>query len=53
MRLDWRTAGLVLTLTQVVAGCGSYSAPNNTPTAPDSAGDTTAMSPPPTGYSQQ
>lgn len=28
-------------------GCGSYSSPNNAPTAPDSTGDST---PPPPGY---
>jgi hypothetical protein len=51
MGIDWRAACVAVALTAAVAGCGSYSAPNNPPSAPDSGGDTTAMSPP--GYSQR
>jgi hypothetical protein len=45
MRIDWRT-GIMLALVIALAGCGSYSAPNNTSMSPDSTGDTTRTPPP-------
>ena len=47
MSIDWRTC-IALALVMTLAGCGSYSAPNNnnnTSMSPDSTGDTTMTSP--------
>jgi len=49
MRIHWGATGLMLSLTVVLLGCGSYSAPNNPPTSPDSTSDSM---PPPPAYSR-
>lgn len=50
MLIHLRVACATIAVLAVVAGCGSYSAPNdsgNTPAAPDSTGDSTPAPPPP------
>jgi hypothetical protein len=53
MRMNLRAACITIVALAGLAGCGSYSAPNNSPTAPDSGGGTDSMPPPPGGYDRQ
>ena len=48
MRIHLIAASAAVGILLGVLGCGSYSAPNNTPMGADSTRDTTTMSPP--GY---
>jgi hypothetical protein len=48
MRIHWSAALLLLGIAAGALGCGSYSAPNNTPMSPDSSGSDSM--PPPPGY---
>jgi hypothetical protein len=48
MRIHWGATCLMFSLTVGLLGCGSYSAPNNPPTSPDSTRDTM----PPPAYSR-
>jgi hypothetical protein len=48
MRIQWGATCLMFSLTVVLLGCGSYSAPNNPPMSPDSTTDST----PPPAYSR-
>jgi hypothetical protein len=45
MRIRLSAAWLMIGLLAAALGCGSYSAPNNPPMAPDSSGDSTAQPP--------
>jgi hypothetical protein len=38
MRMNLRAACIAIVTLAGLVGCGSYSAPNNSPTAPDSSG---------------
>lgn len=51
MRIDRNAAAVTaLALMAALAGCGSYSAPNNTNTAPDSSGSDSMPRSPGPGY---
>jgi hypothetical protein len=45
MRMNLRAACITIVTLAGLAGCGSYSAPNNPPTAPDSSGGSDSMPP--------
>jgi hypothetical protein len=40
-----RVAGIILAVLAALQACGSYSAPNNSPSSPDSAADTMPRAP--------
>jgi hypothetical protein len=52
MRMNLRAACITITTLAGLAGCGSYSAPNNPPTAPDS-GASDSMAPNQPTYMQR
>jgi hypothetical protein len=45
MRMNLRAASITIVALAGLAGCGSYSAPNNPPTAPDSSTGNDSMAP--------
>ena len=53
MRINLRAACIAIVTLTGLAACGSYSAPNNPPSAPDSGTGSDSMAPPPTGYDRQ
>jgi hypothetical protein len=53
MRIDLRAASITIVTLAGLAGCGSYSAPNNPPTAPDSGTGGDSMAPNQPTYRQQ
>lgn len=46
MRVPLRITGIVLAIVATLQACGSYTAPNNPPSTPDSAGHSTGGSMP-------
>jgi hypothetical protein len=53
MRINLRAASIMIVALAGLAGCGSYSAPNNPPTAPDSGTGSDSMTPNQPTYRQQ
>jgi hypothetical protein len=53
MRMNLRAASITIVALAGLAGCGSYSAPNSPPTAPDSGTGSDSMAPNQPTYRQQ
>jgi hypothetical protein len=53
MRISLRAACFTIVALAGLAGCGSYSAPNNPPTAPDSGTGSDSMAPNQPTYNQR
>jgi hypothetical protein len=51
--MNLRAASITIVALAGLAGCGSYSAPSNSPTSPDSGSGTDSMAPNQPTYRQQ